>query len=229
MGRLLYFGLTLSMMFSTNAAVADTLGDAAEGQKQFRQCASCHMIGEDARNRVGPVLNGIFGAKAASVPDFRYSAALVAAGEENRIWDEASLDAFLADPRGYLPGNRMSFRGLSKAEDRQNMIAYLRSISDEGTDAVVEAGFAVSDDVLSIVGDVEYGEYLSSECKTCHQASGGDDGIPNIVGLDTEAFVTSMHAYRAKFRDNQVMQLIAGRLDDEEIAALAAYFGDLEN
>lgn len=216
-----------SLLVSAEVTSAQTVGDVAEGQKLFRQCASCHMVGDDARNRVGPVLNDIVGANVASNEDFRYSPALIAAAEENRVWDEASLDAFLADPRGYLPGNRMTFRGLRKPEDRINLIAYLQSLSEQN--AVVEAGFVVADDVLGIVGDVEYGEYLSSECKTCHQASGSDDGIPNIVGLETEAFVTAMHAYRTKFRESQVMQLVAGRLNDEEIAALAAYFGDLEN
>ena len=78
-------------------------------------------------------------------------------------------------------------------------------------------------------GDPEYGEYLSSECTTCHQTSGSDDGIPSIVLWPEEDFVTAMHAYKDNVRDNPVMQMIAGRLSNEEIAALAAYFKDLEN
>ena len=76
---------------------------------------------------------------------------------------------------------------------------------------------------------MEYGEYLASECTTCHQASGNSDGIPGIVGLDIETFVTAMHAYKEKHRENPVMQMITGRLANDEIAALAAYFKSLEN
>lgn len=224
-----YLGAVLAFVGGASLASADGHGDPDEGQKTFRRCASCHMIGDDAVNRAGPVLTGVVGAQVGRVEGFRYSNAFKAAGESGAVWDEASLDAFLENPRGYLKGNRMSFRGLPDAGDRANVIAYLRTFS-EGTGAAdVEAGFVVAPEVLAIVGDVEYGEYLASECKTCHQASGGDDGIPNIVGLGTDIFVTAMHAYRTKNRDNPVMQLIAGRLNDEEIAALAAYFEDLEN
>jgi cytochrome c len=58
--------------------------------------------------------------------------------------------------------------------------------------------------------------------------SGSGDGIPIIHGLSKNQFVTALHAYRAKYRDNSVMQLVAGRLTDQEIAALAAYFEELE-
>jgi cytochrome c len=80
---------------------------------------------------------------------------------------------------------------------------------------------------LAIEGDFDYGEYLASECTTCHQASGGNDGIPSIIGWETEDFVTAMHAYKQKHRENPVMQLVAGRLADDEIAALAVYFKSL--
>ncbi|MEM9341670.1 MAG: c-type cytochrome [Pseudomonadota bacterium] len=94
--------------------------------------------------------------------------------------------------------------------------------------ALILATFTVPDEVLAIEGDIEYGEYLASECLTCHQADGDNDGIPGIVGLDPEYFVMAMHAYRAKHRENPVMQLVAGRLADDEIAALAAYFNSLD-
>jgi cytochrome c len=81
--------------------------------------------------------------------------------------------------------------------------------------------------VLAIVGDPAYGEYLSSECSTCHQRNGSDQGIPSVTGWPTEDFVVAMHAYKEKIRPHPVMQMMAGRLSDEEIAALAAYFADL--
>ena len=82
-------------------------------------------------------------------------------------------------------------------------------------------------EVLSTQGDVEYGAYLAAECTTCHQASGDNDGIPSIIGWNTDDFVTAMHAYKAKHRAHPVMQMVAGRLTNDEIAALAAYFQGL--
>ncbi len=77
-------------------------------------------------------------------------------------------------------------------------------------------------------GDKAYGEYLSSECVTCHQLSGNFAGIPPIVGWPEESFIEIMNEYRSKKRDNAVMQTIAGRLSEKEVAALAAYFGSLK-
>ena len=85
---------------------------------------------------------------------------------------------------------------------------------------------AIAEDVLA-KADLAYGEYLSGECVTCHRADGGDDGIPSITGLDAEGFIYMMHAYRTKELENKVMQLVAGRLDDEQIASLAVYFATL--
>ena len=76
-------------------------------------------------------------------------------------------------------------------------------------------------------GDKALGEYLSSECVTCHQVTGRYDGIPPIVGWPDASFIEIMNDYRHKRRDNPVMRTIAGRLSDEEIAALASYFGSV--
>jgi cytochrome c len=94
--------------------------------------------------------------------------------------------------------------------------------------ALAEGDFEVSEDILALEGDVEYGAYLSGECTTCHLADGGEGDIPQIHGLGTEYFVTALHAYKAKHLENEVMQMIAGRMSDDEIAALAAYFQSLE-
>ncbi|AZQ68209.1 c-type cytochrome [Silicimonas algicola] len=76
-------------------------------------------------------------------------------------------------------------------------------------------------------GDSEYGAYLSGECTTCHRADGADEGIPPIVGWHEEAFVAALQAYRSKTRLHPVMNMVAGRLNDDEIEALAAYFATL--
>lgn len=78
-------------------------------------------------------------------------------------------------------------------------------------------------------GDRALGEHLSSECTACHQTSGRQQGgIPAIIGLPADQFVALMGAYKDKHRDNQVMQTIAGRLAQDEIEALAAYYGSLK-
>ena len=77
-------------------------------------------------------------------------------------------------------------------------------------------------------GDRALGEYLSSECVTCHQLSGRYQGIPPIVGWPEKSFVEIMGEYRSKRRDNPVMQTIAGKFSADEIAALATYFGSLK-
>ncbi len=76
-------------------------------------------------------------------------------------------------------------------------------------------------------GDRELGQYLSSECVTCHQVSGKYDGIPPIVGWPEDVFVEIMSEYRSDKRENPVMRTIVARLSDDDIAALAAYFQSL--
>jgi cytochrome c553 len=78
-------------------------------------------------------------------------------------------------------------------------------------------------------GDRALGEYLSGECLACHQLSGKAVGaIPPIIGIEAESFTALMNAYRRQQRENQVMRTIAAKFSDEEIAALAAYFGSLQ-
>ncbi|MGI9506597.1 MAG: c-type cytochrome [Geminicoccaceae bacterium] len=97
-------------------------GDAAAGEKVFKKCKACHVIDKE-KNRLGPHLIGIVGRTAASVEGFKYSKAMQAAG---LTWDEATLDQYLADPKGFVPKNKMAFPGLKKEEDRTNVIAYLK-------------------------------------------------------------------------------------------------------
>ena len=78
------------------------------------------------------------------------------------------------------------------------------------------------------LGDIEFGEYLGAECAACHHQAGISKGIPAINGMDAEVFVALMLAYRSKEMENPVMQMIAGRLDDEQIGSLALYFSKLD-
>ena len=95
-------------------------------------------------------------------------------------------------------------------------------------DVALAALFTLPATTLHASGDRALGQYLSSECVTCHQLSGKYDGIPPIIGWPEESFVQIMNEYRNKDRQNPVMQTIANRLSPEVIAALAAYFGNLK-
>ncbi|WP_296535562.1 cytochrome c family protein [Rhizorhabdus sp.] len=110
----------LVMGLATSAAAAPA-GDPIAGKSVFAKCAPCHSVIAD-QNRIGPTLSGIVGGKAGTVTNYAYSPALKASGI---IWTMPELDAYLANPRARVPGTRMFFAGLSKAEDRANLIAYL--------------------------------------------------------------------------------------------------------
>ena len=76
--------------------------------------------------------------------------------------------------------------------------------------------------------DIAFGQYLSGECATCHRNDGQDKGIPSIVGWPIDQFVAVLNAYRLRDRPNQVMQTIAARLSEADMAALGAYYATLE-
>lgn len=99
-------------------------GDVDKGKKVFRKCAACHKL-EEGKNVIGPSLYGVVGRPVASVDGYKYSSALTDLGGE---WTPDRLDEYLAKPSEYAPGNKMTFSGLSKEDDRQNVIAYLNSI-----------------------------------------------------------------------------------------------------
>lgn len=226
--------LSVAVVVLCTAAAADDFGDPALGEEVYRKCKTCHQIGAGAKHRIGPHLNGIFGRQAASYEGFKYSKALERAGANGLEWHAESLNAFIENPRALASGTRMSFKGLKNSDDRLNVIAYIRTFSDDPANIPEADPTATPTDhdldpaILALEGDAEYGEYLSSDCKTCHQTGGGDDGIPSIVLWPEEDFVIAMHAYKNKQRPNPVMQMMAGRLGAEEIAALAAYFATLE-
>ncbi|PTQ73393.1 c-type cytochrome [Celeribacter persicus] len=98
--------------------------DPAKGEKVFAKCKACHKV--DGSNSTGPHLDGVFGREVGTVGDFSYSEAMASHGG---VWDAEALNVYLASPKDAIPGNKMSFAGLKKDEDRANIVAYLQSIS----------------------------------------------------------------------------------------------------
>lgn len=98
--------------------------DADAGKAVFNKCKACHSI-EAGKKMVGPSLHGIVGRKAAASEGFSYSDAMKNSG---KTWDAATLDAYIADPKGNMPGNKMVFVGVKDETDRKNLIAYLGTL-----------------------------------------------------------------------------------------------------
>jgi cytochrome c len=96
--------------------------DLSNGESRFALCQSCHTLVKGAPNMTGPNLWGVFGRKAASVPDFKYSDVLKATGW---TWDAARVDTWITDPKVALPGTKMTFPGMKDPKDRTDTIAYL--------------------------------------------------------------------------------------------------------
>lgn len=119
--RLCSIAATLGL--AATSALAD--GEPEAGEKVFQKCKSCHQVGEEAENRIGPALNGIVGAAAGQNPDFKYSDGLKEAAANGLVWDDETLAAFLRKPKDLIVGTKMSFAGLRKDDDIENVIAYL--------------------------------------------------------------------------------------------------------
>ncbi len=208
-------------------------GDAARGAELFMECSGCHEVGPDARDGIGPHLNRVFDRRAGSIDGFAYSKGMARMGADGLIWGYATLDAYVANPRALVSRTRMSYPGMDDPADRRDLLAFLRVYSadpaniPESPPTASAAGHDLDPAILALEGDPAYGEYLSGECITCHSAQGSDSGIPSITQWPEEDFVVALHAYKQNLRPHPAMQMIAGRLNNEEIAALAAYFAGL--
>lgn len=114
--------LALAAFVATPALAA---GDAAKGKAAFARCQICHVL-QPGVNRLGPSLANIFGTKAGDVKGFNFSPAMKSS---KIVWNEKTLDAFLAKPMQVIPGNRMAFAGVPNPADRANIIAYVKTAS----------------------------------------------------------------------------------------------------
>lgn len=125
--RILSVAITLST--SVTAYRPAAAEDAAAGERVFLKCRACHQIGEGAHNSVGPVLNGVVGRKAGTYPGYNYSEANKNSG---LVWDEATLKEYLKNPQSKVPGTKMTFPGLSREKDIDDVIAYLKTFGPDG-------------------------------------------------------------------------------------------------
>jgi cytochrome c len=123
--------LRTAMAFALIAVSLPALaGDPEAGAKVFKKCQACHAVGEGAKNKVGPELNGLFGRPAGSVPDYSYSDANKNSGI---VWTKEVFAEYIKNPRGYLPGTKMSFVGLKKDKEIEDVTAYLDQFNADGT------------------------------------------------------------------------------------------------
>lgn len=193
-------------------------GDAGVGQILFHDCAACHEIGPEAGHGPGPHLQQLFGRTAGRIEGWAFGPALVAAGDRGMIWERQTLHGLLADPAAVM--GDIPHPVLPDEQDRNDLLTYLRTNTQPPPPAPEDV--EVPEAVLAMEGDLAYGEYLASECAGCHVAGGST--LPDIAGRRAEDFIAIMYQYKLRARENETMRLVAGRLGDEEIAALAAWF-----
>ena len=131
-------GTATAAVLAAGTGSAAGAGDPVQGAQAFRNCAACHSI-EARQNMTGPTLAGVFGRKAGSLASFhRYSDALK---RSSVVWDEQSLDAWIANPAAFIPGNEMAFPGIPDARARSNLVAFLKAASEgNGRTLAFQAG-----------------------------------------------------------------------------------------
>jgi cytochrome c len=132
--------------------------DAASGEKIFVQCKACHQIGENAKNALGPVLNGLFGRKAGTIEGYSYSPANKNSGI---TWDEATFREYIKDPRTKIPGTKMTFPGLKDPKQIDDIVAYLKQFDSTGkkTAAIVLPEESSRRRRSGTVGEIESAAY----------------------------------------------------------------------
>src|SRR5215467_5156013 len=117
---------TLLLVVTASAATAQ---DVSAGETSFKKCLPCHDVGEDAKNKVGPELNGLDGRKSGSAPDYNYTEANKNSGI---TWNEASFKEYIKDPRAKIPGTKMIFPGIKNEEEAGSLWAYIKQFGPDG-------------------------------------------------------------------------------------------------
>ena len=120
--------LLIILSVSTTAFPAEAQ-DAAAGKTSFNKCLPCHAIGEGAKNKVGPELNGLDGRKSGTAPDYAYSDANKSSGI---TWNEAQFKEYIRDPRAKIPGTKMAFAGIKNDKEINDLWAFLAQYDKDG-------------------------------------------------------------------------------------------------
>jgi len=120
-----WFAVILLVGLAGRALAAEA--DPAKGATVFKKCSACHTLTKPPKHTIGPSMVGIMGRAAGTAEGFKYSDAMK---QSKIVWDEKSIDAYLKDPKGFIPKNKMVFVGLPKEEDRANVIAYLKQAAE---------------------------------------------------------------------------------------------------
>ena len=127
---LLVLALMLIAVGSARGRDADiSAGSPDAGAIVFKKCIACHQVGPNAQNGIAPVLNGVVGRSAGRYPNYSYSSANKNSG---LVWDERTLSAYLREPTKVIPGTKMIFSGLKKAQEISDVIAYLKEFAPDG-------------------------------------------------------------------------------------------------
>ncbi len=207
--------------------------------KRARRCsranaASATRSVKGAKARVGPALNGIYGRRAGDVDGFTYSKAMTRMGNDGLIWTLETLDPYLENPKALISGTRCPIVGSRIPATAQTFWPIC------GCGLIAPATFPRLNPrparptmiwtrlFWPFRATRTMANTFRRNARPATKATASDQGIPSITGWPEEDFVVAMHAYKRKLRPHPVMQMMAGRLNDEEIAALAAWFATLE-
>ncbi|MCL8381933.1 MULTISPECIES: c-type cytochrome [Xanthobacter] len=121
----------LVLAAATGSAYADP--DVAKGETVFKKCMACHAIGPDAKVKVGPPLNGIVGAKWAHFEGYAYSQDIKDGAAAGKVWDEATLNDYIENPKHLVPKGKMAFAGVKNEDERKDLIAFLAQFKPDGS------------------------------------------------------------------------------------------------
>jgi len=161
-----------AMVIALSATQALAGGDPAKGEKLAKKkCGSCHTLDEGGANRLGPNLFGVLGRTAGTVEGFKFSKPMVASG---LVWDGSSFTDFIEKPKKFMKGTKMGFRGLKKAAQRADLLAYFETLQAEGGEQAAHAG------------NVEDGRVAAQKyCAVCHSFEQGGKVVlgPNLFGI----------------------------------------------